>query len=122
MNLVLASARIEGYRAGRDDMSRAEIRKLTSMVQSWAMARDLTQDDNGNFSVATDAGRMRLSIDGTFGTVFCRFVEAELAHHIDASVNPYSGKFNHHFGKVSALEAYSQFRCRIDRFVRGIEG
>ena len=46
MNLVLASARIEGYRAGRDDMSRAEITSLSSMVQSQAMGRDLGQGGN----------------------------------------------------------------------------
>ena len=77
--------------------------------------------------VKTKAGELRIHFDlRMFGTIFCRFQDPQAAckvlHGTEKSypgrgqrLNPYSGKWNFHFGDVKAEHAFSEFESEFNK-------
>jgi hypothetical protein len=73
------------------------------------------------WQLQTELGLLRLSFREETGTIFCRFQNPGRASEVlnpnkDSGpvrnynrLNPYSGKWNFHFGKTSAKEAWTEF-------------
>lgn len=86
------------------------------LVCSLAPLIDISQ----RVKVATKAGLLSVFYDTTHGTIFCRFDDPEFAAKVlypgaqvrinsGYRLNPYSGKWNFHFGACTADEAFDQF-------------
>ena len=130
-------------RARRHEMTAAECRKLPRLFVALMDRLDAAQlgslDGRSSvdwleFDVRTTLGPLTLSMfpapgRGPFGSsVFGRFADARrAAAYFDPGrplpdgpmqgrgfhVNPYTGKWNHHFGRTTAREAISQLECEL---------
>lgn len=67
-------------------------------------------------AVKTPAGKLFVDMDRVdTGTVFMRFNNPSKGKKCSYRSNPYSGKFNFHYGKVKATDAFSDFKLALSR-------
>lgn len=124
-------------RARKDEMLMVEHRRLARLVVEYAESLGgvpVISGPCGQFfdghDVETAAGRMRIHYSHAWrGFVHCRFDEPERASLIfygeprhplaamQGRLNPYSGKFNFHFGPVDAHDAMDWVRHELSAFL-----
>jgi len=73
--------------------------------------------------VDTDVGEYILKfrgdvVDDYSGAIFGRFREPERASKV-VHCNQYSGKWNFHFDKCTAEQAWQEFTCNVGKVMRG---
>jgi hypothetical protein len=98
-------------------MNRKDQTQLASLVEELILGiggRRTKERELYEFSLPTKAGELRISRKGTW--IACRFDNPSQAVALlgagtpAASLNPYSGKWNHHFGRTDAAHsAYTEF-------------
>lgn len=112
-----------GVRRAKWEMTKAQGDKFKRDVLQVLKAHHATRNTGYmarmyNLRVPTPAGT--LLIDTTHvdeGSIFGRFVRPELGRKCVRSSNPYSGKWNFHFGRSEARGAASYFRGAMDRLM-----
>ena len=133
----MATRSLFSTRARRDDMLKTESAKLSRMVAEWAESMGgvpVISGDHGQYfdghDVETAAGTMRIHY-ASRGFVACRFEDTERANlcyygvgtkaHPGAiangRLNPFSGKFNFHFGRTTAHNAMDVVRHALQEFM-----
>ena len=108
-------------RAAKWQMNKAEREKLHRKFLRLMKERGASQGGvMYQWCMDTQLGELGLSFDEEHGAIFCRFQDVDKAcvklnpnrHCISPlwnRLNPYSGKWNFHFGKVSAAAAWAEF-------------
>jgi hypothetical protein len=94
--------------------------KLTRYLATLGAQADATSDHPTNGQavyVETRAGRLRVTCYGDW--LACRFddvdrAKALLPHGPGERLNSYSGKWNFHFGRITAEEALAAFRAELE--------
>ena len=101
-----------------------ERRKLSYLVRKFVLAnggsevRDYV--DHVSYKLPTVAGELGVIYDRGWGTIFGRFGDVEAAKKLLGTapynrLNPYSGKWNFHFGRITAEAAFEQWTGALAR-------
>lgn len=125
-------------RASRNDMLLSEHKKLSRAIVAYAESLGgvmVLSGPNGQYfdghDVPTAAGLMRIQYVTTFGRGFvhCRFHDTDRANMLyygatssapgmsSGRLNPFSSKFNFHFGRTTAAEAMDSVRHALAEFM-----
>lgn len=102
--------------------------KLSKLVKTYLCLRNAVVDPTGfyQYKIKTKAGILLVSFGKSQGAIFCRFEDPEKAlrampdYENQLRLNRYSGKWNWHFGKVSAEEAFYAFKNGYERIQRHV--
>src|SRR5262249_55932363 len=116
-------------RARPGQMLKREREKLVRLVRQYVLDNggQLRSEDDClppyRLELPTLAGLLRLALDG--GTGFGRFDDEKAAAYVlclvginTARLNPHSGKWNWHFGRQTAREAFEAFVRELEPLVR----
>src|SRR5262245_29140824 len=116
-------------RARPGQMLKREREKLVRLVREFVLVNGgrYTPEEEIVLSyrveLPTLAGLLRIAVDG--GNIFCRFDDEKTAAHVLAAVgintarlNPHSGKWNWHFGRETAQEAFGAFVRELEPLLR----
>ena len=113
----------------RRQFALAKQRKLLTGMKEIAIERGATPTPNGSyqFQLQTSVGLLRLSFSEghELASVFCRFDEPERAVELIGrhNMNPYSGKWNHHWSKEDDPEtALWLFKADLERLTAHVPG
>jgi hypothetical protein len=120
---ILKSVREERLRVDKEKgkppraMSAAGRERLVALLVEYLSQFSRVEDRPGGgvqFRVDTFVGPLVVHYDLWFGTIFSRFEEPDRAR-IVPNTNPYSGKWNFHFGKNdSPDEAFQLFKSNLE--------
>lgn len=95
-----------------------ERRKLSYLVRKFILANGGSEGndyaDHVGYTLPTAAGELSVTYDRGWGTIFGRFEDVEAAKKLLGTapynrLNPYSGKWNFHFGRTTAEAAFEQW-------------
>ena len=113
----------------RRQFALAKQRKLLNEMKEIAIGKGAEPTQNGlyQFQLQTCVGLLRLSMSEghSLASVFCRFDEPERAVEVIGrhQMNPYSGKWNHHWGKEDDPEiALRLFKADLERLTANVPG
>lgn len=102
----------------KNTMLAPERRKLAVLVRDYVIANGGSEGndcaDHVVYTLPTAAGELSVTYDRGWGTIFDRFEDVEAAKKLLGTgpynrLNPYSGKWNFHFGRVTAEAAFEQW-------------
>jgi hypothetical protein len=104
-------------------MLKPERIKLGKLVKTYLYLRGGTKDETAfyQYKIKTKAGELLVSTNDDTGAVFCRFSDPTAAKNTLNGygalqrLNPYSGKWNFHWSRMDAEEAFQQFKYELDR-------
>lgn len=112
-------------------MTKTEGAKFRQSVRDFLKKMGMTPLASGSewasmytHAVKTPAGKLFVDMNQVdTGTVFMRFNNPEKGKKCSFRSNPHSGKFNFHYGRVKATDAFSDFKhtltqvrsCRVGR-------
>lgn len=65
------------------------------------------------WQVETSLGVLSVNYHDDYGSIMIRFDNPEIARK-RVNCNPYTGKWNLHFGRVTAIEAFGAFKNRLE--------
>jgi len=102
-----------------------ERRKLGKLVKEFALANGGEESAYSLpglpvYDIRTTAGMLHVGVDvRSWGTIFCRFEDIEAAKKavgggICNRLNPLSGKWNFHFGRISAAGAFAEWTTALE--------
>ena len=102
-------------------MLKAERVKLQKLFTAWLTEHEAKPTRKGwehmyPWEVETTLGPYVLNFSVDYGTIFGRFLDVDKAR-LHVPCNPYSGKYNSHFGRATATEAFIQFSHAVNRFM-----
>jgi hypothetical protein len=113
----------------RRQFALAKQRKLLNGMRQIATEKGAVPTPDGFYQLQlqTCVGMLRLSMSEghSLGSVFCRFDEPERAVEFMGrnNLNPYSGKWNHHWGKeVDSETALRLFKTDLERLTADVPG
>jgi hypothetical protein len=99
------------------DMIKREREKLTKLVGAFLTARGAVRTPRAlyDYRLLTLAGPFLVSVGQGGGAIFGRFDDPKRAASVlpsfgFASLNTYSGKWNHHFNRCTAEQAFEIFK------------
>jgi hypothetical protein len=105
-------------RKSADTMLAKEVRALRKMVEKLMQELGATPGDLGySYRINTKAGPLDLGVSEMFSAIMTRFEDEKLARVFVSDSNPYSGKWNFHFSRVTAAQAFEHFRSRLAEVV-----
>ena len=103
-------------------MLKPERVKLGKLVKTYLYINGAAKDETAfyQYKMTTKAGELLVSTSDTTGAIFCRFSDPDAALRVlqdyttRARLNHYSGKWNWHFARCTADQAFQQFKRELD--------
>ncbi len=99
-------------------MNKGERTKLRKKVSAYLSRRGASKTDGilgTEFRLKTPAGALKISMSEEYGTIFSKFSDPGRGRKCVGASNPYSGKWNFHFGKESAATAFDMWKNQMER-------
>jgi hypothetical protein len=104
-------------------MLKKEQDKLFKLVKTYLYTRNAEADPTAfyQYKIKTKAGILLVSFGKNQGAIFCRFDDPDAALKIMTDytsrvrLNTISGKWNFHFGRTPADDAFQVFKGELDR-------
>ena len=104
-------------------MLKPERMLLAKLVKTYLHAKGATKDETAfyEYKVTTKAGELLVSTNVDTGAIFCRFSDPVAALRVlndytsQTRLNHYSGKWNWHYGRCTADQAFQEFKLAFDK-------